>query len=64
MAPVLGAATAGVLLDRGARIIVADINEEAGETLASGKDGALYIIENRMFNGEVIRLDGAIRMQP
>jgi hypothetical protein len=25
---------------------------------------ALHIIENRMLNGEVIRLDGAIRMAP
>ena len=39
----LGAATARALLDRGARILVADINEEAGETLASGKDEALFV---------------------
>jgi NAD(P)-dependent dehydrogenase (short-subunit alcohol dehydrogenase family) len=39
----LGAATARALLDSGARIIVADINEEAGETLASGKDEALFV---------------------
>jgi NAD(P)-dependent dehydrogenase (short-subunit alcohol dehydrogenase family) len=39
----LGAATVKALLDRGARIIVADINEEAGETLASGKDEALFV---------------------
>ena len=25
---------------------------------------AMQIVENRMLNGEVIRLDGAIRMQP
>jgi hypothetical protein len=25
---------------------------------------ALHIIQNEMLNGEVIRLDGAIRMQP
>ena len=25
---------------------------------------AMHIIENPMINGEVIRLDGAIRMQP
>ena len=39
----LGAATVKALLDRGARIIVADINEEAGETLASGEDEALFV---------------------
>ena len=39
----LGAATVKALLDRGARIIVVDINEEAGETLASGEDEALFV---------------------
>lgn len=39
----LGAATAKALLDRGGRILVADINEEAGEKLASdAKDGVLF----------------------
>jgi NAD(P)-dependent dehydrogenase (short-subunit alcohol dehydrogenase family) len=40
----LGAATVKALLDRGARIIVVDINEEAGDKLASGKDEALFVL--------------------
>ncbi len=39
----LGAATVRALLDRGARVLVADIDEEAGEELASGEDEALFI---------------------
>ena len=40
----LGAATAKALLDRGARVLVADIDEEAGKELASGAgDGALFV---------------------
>ena len=39
----LGAATAKALLDRGGRILVADIDEQAGEKLASdAKDGVLF----------------------
>ena len=39
----LGAATAKALLDRGGRILVADINEQAGEKPASDtKDGVLF----------------------
>lgn len=57
--------------------LLAGLPEEAMKQLAStipfpsrlGEPGeyaslALHIIQNRMLNGEVIRLDGALRMQP
>ena len=40
----LGAATAKALLNRGARVLVADIDEEAGREFASGaEDGVLFV---------------------
>ena len=40
----LGAATAKALLNRGARVLVADIDEEAGGEFASGaEDGVLFV---------------------
>jgi hypothetical protein len=50
-----------------------EVQECAGQDgavpVAPGQAGrvralALHIIQNEMLNGEVIRLDGAIRMQP
>jgi NAD(P)-dependent dehydrogenase (short-subunit alcohol dehydrogenase family) len=46
----LGAATARLFSKKGVRVVIADL--------------AAHIVENRMLNGEVIRLDGAIRFPP
>jgi NAD(P)-dependent dehydrogenase (short-subunit alcohol dehydrogenase family) len=85
----LGAATARLLTENGANVVLADVDEEAGEQMASeigsgAKESlgrqvpfpprlgrpeeyaalAKHIVENQMLNGEVIRLDGGIRMAP
>ena len=46
----LGEATAHMLAASGARVVVSDLVK--------------HIIENEMLNGEIIRLDGTIRMAP
>ena len=75
----LGAASASMLVRGGGKVVMTDINDQAGEGIAQslgamvpfpprlGKPEeyanlARHIIENVMLNGEVIRLDGALRM--
>ena len=74
----LGAATARLLSDSGANVVVADLGrrEEIGRfvetdvrdetSVQAAVDTALgeHIVENRYLNGEVIRIDGALRAGP
>jgi NAD(P)-dependent dehydrogenase (short-subunit alcohol dehydrogenase family) len=67
----LGRATAEALARRGVNVVAIDRAESAAidgiEFLradARGSDAVLAAIENPMLNGEVLRLDGAVRMAP
>lgn len=39
----LGAATAAALAERGARVVIADVNQEAGNVVANELDGAVFV---------------------
>lgn len=81
-ASALGGATAKLLAERGAKVAIFDLNDEAGHVAARDSLGQQVphpsrlgrpeefarmveaIIASPMLNGEVVRLDGAIRMAP
>ena len=66
----LGAATVRMLVAAGGRVAIADLNRAAGEALAAELGLAARFIATDVadeasgpyLNGEVIRLDGAIRI--
>ena len=66
----LGAATVRMLVAAGGRVAIADLNRAAGEALAAELGEATQFVftdvadeaSDPYLNGEVIRLDGAIRM--
>lgn len=62
----LGLATAERLAAAGAQVVLLDLPRSDGAAAAKRTGGALaeHIVLNPMLNGEVIRLDGAIRMAP
>ncbi|WP_369823850.1 SDR family NAD(P)-dependent oxidoreductase [Sporosarcina sp. P34] len=67
----LGEATAREIIAAGGQVTILDLQEDRGSKLVNELgDSASFvklvtsICENTMLNGEVIRLDGAVRMQP
>ncbi|MCF2572152.1 SDR family NAD(P)-dependent oxidoreductase [Brevibacterium sp. UCMA 11754] len=67
----LGLATAKRLLAAGGKVLIVDLPSARGDDAAAelGEPDeyaslAEHIVSNPMLNGEVIRLDGAIRMAP
>ena len=58
----LGEATTREIVARGGRVAILDLGRFGEPTEYAQL--ACHILENPMLNGEVIRLDGALRMAP
>lgn len=50
----LGAATAGLLVERGARVVLADITEEAGSTTATRLGANAHFVATDVTNEESV----------